>query len=103
MKQTQAIRREQWREGILEMLKSAKSDEQGKLVNSSETRKQEVLHALAKGSGRDQLMKEIDECSKKSEKASDELERLGFEYSSTGGLDLKWDAPHKLSAAYTEE
>jgi hypothetical protein len=103
MKQTPITRREQWREGILEMLKSAKSDEQGKLNSSSEAREQEVLLALAKECGAAQLIEEIDVCRNKSEQNSDELERLGFKYSDSGELDLKWDAPQKLRAEYNAE
>jgi len=91
MKQTQPSR-EQWREGILEMLRSAKSDEQGKLKQSSETREQEVLHAVAKESGADQCIKIIDDCRIKTEKASEELAELGFSYED-GNFEIKWNAP----------
>ena len=83
------------------MLKSAKSDEQEKLKKSSETRKEEVLYTMAKDRGADQRIQDIDDCRIKTEKASEELGKLGFSYED-GDLSMTWNAPLELRAAYDE-
>jgi len=81
------------------MIKEARLDEERNL-QSSEPTEQETLAVLFKEYGGDKLVAQIDDHRTKADTASRKLRSLGFICDSRRDVELAYDAPQALKAAY---
>lgn len=89
------------RETLAQMLKDAKSTEQGRIEDADG--KSAILRALAEKAGALKLVEKVEKLGSQKEAAEEDLADLGFEVSDSGDLKLGWNAPDQLSEEYKKQ
>jgi hypothetical protein len=94
------------REVLADMLRQAKSAEREKLQAAQNVSSKDILRDLAVENGGEKLVREFEEAQQKirtlqeaARAAESKLEEIGFDWNSSSGFTLKWNA-NKISTEF---